>query len=220
MDGRKPRSDARLRNLPPDRKTALVDWIVDEGISYDGAVDRLQEQFGIKTSRGAVSDFYRQECFSLRARRNRSDADRIRELLAEQPDAFGEATRSAIAQQFFELSVAGTASPEDLLMLAQIMGASKRLEIEQEKLRLRQEKAGQDERRLQLEQEKVRLMQVKAAEAVLAKAAEFVDIAKDAGLSTQQKIEAVRRRLFGDEHVEANAQGTTHNAQVPEGGSR
>lgn len=156
MSGRKPRADAKLRNLPPDQKTKLVDWLVDLGMSYDDCVKRIEEEFGIQTSRGAVSDFYAKECWALRFRKARGAADEIKELLNEQPGAFDEATLAAVAQKAFELSIAKDANPKDLVALVKILGGSAKLQLDREKLELEREKLeftrSKDELRKKLEE--------------------------------------------------------------------
>lgn len=146
--GKKPRSDAKLRSLTSEQKTQLTDWLVEENISYDQAVERIAERWDIETSRGAVSKFFQKECFDLRFRKARNDADRIKELLQEEPDAFGEATLAAIAQRAFELSVAMDGDVGDLATLAKIMGDSARLALKQEQLELDKRKVAAMEAKL------------------------------------------------------------------------
>jgi len=197
MDGRKPRADAKLRNLPPDQRTKLTDWLVDGGLSYKEAKDRLAAEFGLNTSVGAIADFYAKECWTLRFRKARGVADEIGGILSETPGAFDEATITAISQRAFELAVAKDGDPKDLIMLMQALGDTKRLAIEQAKLEVSREKNAQAAERIALEGKKVDLMQVKAAEAVLARSSEIVAIASDSGLSSQEKVNRARQLLFG-----------------------
>jgi hypothetical protein len=202
MDGRKPRADAKLRNLPPDQRTKLTEWLVDDGLSYAEAKERLLEDFGIKTSIGAIGNFFALECQELRFRAARRVADRIGEMLEEAPNALDKATIAAAKQRAFDMAVAKEGSVKDLTMIMSTIADAQRLAIEQAKLALAQEKSAQDERRLSVEEQRLEILKVKAAEAVLAKSSEIVAIASDAGLSSQQKVDAARRVLFGDAHVD------------------
>jgi len=136
MSGRKPNSNAKLRNLPPEQKTALTDWLVDEGISYAEAKDRLKEEFGISTSTGALSNFWDKECFTLKFRRARTVAEELVGVMRESDDSFDEATLKAIGQRAFNLAVAQDADVDDLAALTKIMGDSARLKLAQKKLEL------------------------------------------------------------------------------------
>lgn len=136
MSGRKPRADAKLRNLPSDQRTALTDWLVDEGMSYKDAKRRLKDEFGLSTSIGAIGDFWQKECFSLRFSKARSQADELVELMRESDSNFDEVTLHAIGQRAFDLSVSKEANVQDLAALAKIMGDSARLQLQQRKLEL------------------------------------------------------------------------------------
>ncbi|MFA5264504.1 MAG: hypothetical protein WC378_11830 [Opitutaceae bacterium] len=202
MDGRKPRADAKLRNLPPDQRTTLTDWLVDDGLSYAEAKTRLAKELGIKTSIGAIADFWAKECWELRFRKARTVADQIKAVVAEQDPGLDEAALAALSQRVFDMSIAKDGSPKDILLLASVIGDARKLQIEQAKVDLAREKNAQAGERIALETRKVELMQVKAAKEVLARASELTAIASDAGLSSQEKVDAARRILFGDAHVD------------------
>jgi hypothetical protein len=133
---RKPRSDAKLRNLPPEQKTALVDWLVDEGVSYKEAKSRLEERFGVRTSDGALADFWALECYQLRFRKARGFADQIVDTMREGEDAFDEATLKAVGQRAFQLAVAKEADVNDLATLLKIVGDTAKLKLQRDKLEL------------------------------------------------------------------------------------
>jgi len=136
MSGRKPNANAKLRNLPPEQKTALTDWLVDEGMSYEAAKDRIAEEFGVKTSIGAISDFWQKECFSLRFRKARSTAEQIVSVMREDGNDFDEATLTAIGQRAFNLAVAKDADVDDLVSLVKVIGDSKKLQLQSDKLEI------------------------------------------------------------------------------------
>ena len=203
MDGRKPRADAKLRNMPPNQRTALADWLVDGGLSYAEAKVKLASVYRVKTSIGAIANFYATECWNLRFRQAKGEADRVKELIAEEHPDFDKATLAALSQRVFDMSIAKDGSPKDILTLATVIGDSRRLEIEEKKLKLRREKNKQSASRLQLESKKIELMEIKAAKEMLARSTEVTAIASDAGLSSKEKVDRVRRLVFGAAHVKA-----------------
>lgn len=147
MSGRKPNANAKLRNLPPEQKTALTDWLVDEGISYADARERIAEQFGVTTSLGAISDFWQKECFSLRFRKARSVADQIVSVMREGDNGFDEATLNAIGQRAFNLATAQDAEVDDLVQLVKVIGDSKKLQLQVDKLEVEKRKLALLERK-------------------------------------------------------------------------
>jgi hypothetical protein len=179
MPGRKPRADSKLRTLPPDQRTALTDWLVEEGISYAEARERLAARYGVKTSLGAISDYWQTECFSLRYRAARSAADRIVETMREGDGAtaFDEATLHAVGQRAFELAVARDADISGLTTLIKVIGDSAKLQIARE--------------RLEIDKRKVAVLEAKAAQADEAAA-----VTGDAKLTPEEKL-ARHRQIFG-----------------------
>ena len=147
--GRKPRSDAKLRNLPPDQRTALVDWLVDEGISYDVALKRIESEFGVKSSKGALTEFWRRECYGLTFRKARRDSDALQEILRERGgESFDEAAIAAIGQRFYEASVAKDGNVKDLQALAGILGDSAKLGLKKQEVALAERRVAAMEKKL------------------------------------------------------------------------
>jgi len=133
---RKPRADAKLRSLPPERKDTLRQWLVDENISYEEVVKRMGELWNLKSSVGAVSDFFAKECFSLRFREASKLAEDLSATLKESPQVFDEATNKAISQKAFELAVAKDANVGELVQLAKIIGDTARLKLKAQEVEL------------------------------------------------------------------------------------
>lgn len=140
MSGRKPNANAKLRNLPPAQKTKLVNWLVEDRLTYKEALERVEEEFGIKSSTGAMSAFYQAECFALGFRKARSLADELAETMRESPAAFDEATIGAVSQRAFELASSKEANVGELSKLAKIIGDSARLRIQHRQIELDEQK--------------------------------------------------------------------------------
>lgn len=58
---RKPRSDSKLRNLPPDVYAELVRMFVDGGAGYEVVKEWLEKKHGVKVSVGALGDFWQSD---------------------------------------------------------------------------------------------------------------------------------------------------------------
>lgn len=146
----KPRSDSKLRSLPPHYKAELVRWLVEENMAYTAAKEKLWEKFSVRTSEGAISNFYGSECFALRSSEAKAFAEQIEaQLLKDGPEKFDAATLALVKQKAFERAYAKDGSIDELATLAKIIGDSAKAQMQAQKLAL-------DERNFQLETEKFR----------------------------------------------------------------
>jgi len=175
---RKKRSDSKLDSLPPHQKKMLRDWLVDENMKYEVAKERLEQDFNIKTSISALSQFYSTQCFALRYSEASAFAALVeKELLTADP-TFDKVTLSLVKQKAFERAVAKNGNIDELTKLAMIIGDARRIE-------LKQREVGIAERRIALLEEKAK--QADAGKAV----------AEDNDLSAEEKL-ARYRAIFGD----------------------
>jgi hypothetical protein len=53
---------SKLNSLAPEQRAQLVKWLQEEKLTYRAVLDRLQEQFGLKSSMRALSVFWNGEC--------------------------------------------------------------------------------------------------------------------------------------------------------------
>jgi pyruvate/oxaloacetate carboxyltransferase len=155
----------------------LIRWLTEENLPYDEVQERLHEDCGIKTSIGALSQFYATQCFSLRFSQAREIADTVAGEMARSPDKFDEATISLIRQKAFERAAARGGNLDELAILAKILHDSAKLRLKEQDLAL-------TERR-------IKLLEEKAAQADQAKG-----IVGDKELTEQEKA-ARLRSLFG-----------------------
>ena len=145
---RKPRSDAKLKSLPPNQREMLIRWLLDENLSYEKAVKRLEQDFNVRTSLRAISGFYATECFSLRSSEANDFAARVeKELLSSDPN-FDKATLALIKQKTFERAYAKNGNLDELAILSGIIGDSAHLKLKERDIALK-------ERRLALLEKKV-----------------------------------------------------------------
>jgi uncharacterized protein len=132
----KPRSDSKLDNLDEQVAAELRDLFVKQNAGYKTAKKWLKEMHGVSTNDEALGKFYSTHCFALRFRDARSQADELRAVMKESPEAFDEATVTAVSQRAFELAVAKNADTRELTRLAKIIGDSAKLEIKRQELAL------------------------------------------------------------------------------------
>ena len=178
---RKPRSDAKLLNLPEEQQSQLADWMLS-GIPYHTVLKMVDKEFEVKTSMGALSSFWEHIC-SAELIRRRSQAVNLAEEVAIEaelnPGRFDKATIDALQQKAFELAVSPGADPKDVKSLFMLVLKARDQEM--------------DEKQLQFQIDK---FQFDAAKAALQHVATLKSIASDKGMNQTEKVDAVRRQLF------------------------
>jgi len=177
MSGKKPRSDAKLKSLPPHQRDTLIRWLTEENLSYDQARERLYQDFSIKTSTGALSQFYASSCFTLRYSQAREIADTVAESMKASPDQFDQATISLIRQKAFERAVSKDGNLDELTLLAKMLHDSRKLQLK--------------EKDQSLQERRIAILEQKAAQADTA-----TRIVKDAELTEEEKAKRLKS-LFG-----------------------
>jgi hypothetical protein len=128
---RKPRSDAKLKSLPPNQREMLVRWLVDENLSYDQAVERLEKDFNVRTSVGALSAFYATECYSVRSSEAKEFAERVEQELLQGEPNFDLATLALVKKKLFERAYARDGDVDELAVLAKIIGDTAKLRLKE-----------------------------------------------------------------------------------------
>jgi hypothetical protein len=179
----KPRSDAKLLNLPEEQLAQLSDWLLS-GMPYHKAKALVKETFHVETSLAALSNFYETICCSaLIARRQQavSTADEIATAAQTKPGRFDAATIDALKQKAFELSISPMSNPKDVKNLFSLVLKARDQEIDEKQLSLARDK-----------------FQFDAAKAALDKLQDLRDIANNKGLSDEAKLTQARLKLFGE----------------------
>lgn len=186
----KPRSDARLLNLPEEQKVQLAEWLLS-GVPYHQAALLVKEQFGVSVRPGAFTDFWRDVCLPMLSERRRQYSQSARARSAEaqaDPEQFQAATIDAIKEKAFQLATSANASPKDVralfVLLQKETDRQQRAEKEAAERKLK-------DRQLTLEERRVTLLEKKAA---LADEAEAVTGSET--LTDEQKL-ARYRQIFG-----------------------
>lgn len=144
MSETKERSDsiaARLSRIDlGDGVTAfdqVRDWLSLESMHYETAIEKIAEEYGLSTSKGALVKFYQKHCTGFKNKRAREHAAEVRALLEAQPDInFTELTLKQIEQRAFEEAFAKDADIDGLGKLSKILEGSARLQLQQRRLEL------------------------------------------------------------------------------------
>ena len=206
---RKVRSDSVLGSLPEETQQLVYETC--SSMHIGAAVSWLAQAeekggMGIKTSASALSVWLAGKRTEMLVRRLRQGRERLDAVDAELKGADGSKYDPVTAEAFKEYSLNLLATQQvdgkQAAALQKAFLASQQLQLEREKLELEKLRMERDAQRIEIELKKIDLMQVKAAKEVLARAKDFVDIASDAGLSSQDKVDRARRILFGDAHVD------------------
>ncbi|MGE9271133.1 MAG: hypothetical protein ACQKBU_10055 [Verrucomicrobiales bacterium] len=175
--GRKIRGDSVLDNLPLEQFTALRDWFALENLTYEKAKERLAEEFGVETSPASLMAFYRRHCVGFKHRKARDFAAEVGKVFRESENNFDDATINLIEQRAFEQAAANEADIDDLVALAKILGDTRKLALQREKL--------------EIEKRRVTLLEQKAAK--LDKVQEDLDA--DDGLTAEERLAKIREGL-------------------------
>jgi len=179
---KKPRSDSKLLNLPEEQQAQLVEWLLS-GLPYHKAKELIFKEWGIITSFAALSAFWTDVCTpALLARRQQavSTADSVAADAAKMPGNFDAATIDAIKQKALELAISPQAHPRDIKSLFMLITKNRDQDLKADQLRLDRERFEFD-----------------AAKAALAALPDLRAIAADKSLNENDRIDSIRRRLFG-----------------------
>ncbi len=178
----KPRSDAKLLNLPEEKQAQLVDWLLG-GTPYHEARALVQKEFGVSVSLASLSHFYQAVCTPHLIRRRAQAvgmAAEVARAAESSPAQFDAATVDAIRQKAFELAISPMSQPKDVKALFMLLQKSRDQELKAETLKLDREKFEFD-----------------AAKSALEALPALQQIARTPGLDEREKIDRVRRQLFG-----------------------
>jgi hypothetical protein len=138
----KPRSDAKLLNLPEEQQARLADWLLS-GMSYHDAREMVIKEFGVTVSLDAYRGFWQAVCGpALIAKRRRAvnTANEVAQEAEKNPGRFDQATIDALKQKAFELSISPGANPKDVKSLFSLVLKAKDQEHDEAQLKLDREK--------------------------------------------------------------------------------
>lgn len=125
---RKPRADAVLRNLPEVVHADLVRVLVVEGMSLVDAKDWLWTEHKVKTSTGALSEFWRTDCVRIKYLNARNVAESVTRDLRASGTEFAASAIDALSQRVFELAIAPGVDADEVATLVRAITAHRRVE--------------------------------------------------------------------------------------------
>ena len=136
----KPKSNSKLMQLPPHQREQLIHWLVEENLSYEKAAERVETDFGVRTSESALTRFYRSQCFALRSSEAKACAELISQEVQKINPNFDEATMALVRQKAFEQAYARNGDIKELALLARIIGDRRKQKLKEKELDLKREK--------------------------------------------------------------------------------
>jgi hypothetical protein len=210
---RKPRSDGKLKTLPPEVRARIAAW--GAAGSLEALRSRCASELSLSVSLAALSGF-------LRWQRQQDAAEKRKETLAQLFQR-ADANAQAVAKLLKETGATADqlAAAEMLVFQMQATQAGEAttpenlaLSMELEKLRIARDtartkaetdkaKIRQKDEDLRQAQERLELLQFDASRAALAELKNLKTIAADRTLSEPEKVAAVRLKLFGTPKTEA-----------------
>lgn len=167
---KKPRADSALKTLPPDRQTAVAEYLRDHTLAETRAWLAAD---GLKTSITALSEFLSWFTLQAQLQANASTIDTVMtELAAKNPDWTPEQIQTA-GQSFFTALALQQQDPKGWHLTQQIA--------------LKREQLSLDKNKFEFD----------ATRAAMAKLPELKAIATNKALSDDEKLEQARLALFG-----------------------
>ncbi len=176
-------SNKKLNALDDDQKRELIEWLLSPQMPYRLIQKQVAEEFGIECSFSALSKFYQEFAAPIYLRKRHELlglADEIAKDVAANPGRFDAATIDALKRKALEMAVSPATNPADVKAIFSLVLKSRAQDTDQEKLALDKDKFQND-----------------FATAAMKHVAEIKAISADRGLSSDEKILAVRRKLFG-----------------------
>lgn len=205
----KPRSDSKLLNLAPGEQDRIYLWLtegVDGDTSYATVREQIELDFGIKTSVGALNQFYHRVVAPRRLHAAALAAEQIAGMAQmETGDGTGEiledGTVMILRQKAFEVLANPQADPKEVAILAGLMVEAQKVALKRRELdakgKFTEARLDQGERRLALDNKKFMretcALYLKWHDDQRAK-----EIAASSGTNSE-KIERLGQTMFGED---------------------
>lgn len=181
---KKPRNDSPLDRLPENQLLALEEWLFEEQLTYDQALERLHLDFNVRSSRSALGRFYK------RVNKQRvlegigastNTAAQVEEKFKQNPADMYAALLKRVGQIAFDQSIElKEHDPEVIYNFTKLLIAGRKEELRAQAIALQRDRFEFD-----------------AAKACLKKLPELRAIAQDNKLDQDAKLKQIRLKLFG-----------------------
>lgn len=188
---RKTRSDSIVDGLPENQRSAIERWLCEENLSLDLVKQRIWDDFNVRVSRSALSEFYGR-CSRARMLRKISESSAAAKSVTDQfrsnPDTSFEALLGLVGQAAFELKMSGKQLDLGTLKdLAEIMALGLKVKTDTKKIQQKDEQLALQRQKLEMDVTKLARREAAAIKA----------ISSNSKLTESEKLDAIRKKLFG-----------------------
>jgi hypothetical protein len=141
----KPRSDAKLLNLPPEAQDRIYTWLT-EGVGekcdkgYKAVVRQIWLDLNIRTSEAALSTFWRKVVSPRLLRRSAEWAQDLNHAAEGLGLKFEGAALAACQQQAFELMATPGTNPKTVISFFKALLSAQKLSLQRESLAFERDK--------------------------------------------------------------------------------
>lgn len=180
----KPKSNSIIDGLPAQQRQQVEAWLFDENISYKDAASRLWNDFGVKVSEAALSNWYsgraQERMLDRIAASQRLKNEVVQQFERNQADSY-KALLNLVGQIAFEKAMtSGELDADTIFNFTKLVMDGQKQAMQAADLQLRRDRFEFD-----------------AAKAALACLPQLRKIAADTGASEQDKLQQARLALFG-----------------------
>jgi hypothetical protein len=188
---RKTRSDSVLDGLPENQRALIERWLCEDNLGLDAVKQKCHDDLNLKVSRSALSEFF-QRCSRRRMLDRIAESSAAAKSVTEQfrsnPDSSFEALLGLIGQAAFEKKMNG----EDLDLgtlkdLTEIMAIGLKVKTDTKKIAQKDEQLALQRQKLEMDVSKLAMRE----------AASIKTISSASKLTQSEKLDAIRKKLFG-----------------------
>jgi hypothetical protein len=184
--------------LPAASRETLFKWLTDDHLSCFEGADKVREQWGLEVSPVSLSQWLVRQCFAQDVRASALLASDLQADLESLPLDLDVDLISRASQAKFEVEIAQRGDIKDHIALRRLRQTDRAHALAERALRLRASEARRTSahRKIKLKLERQKF-EFDAAQAALDHLESLRAIAADRSLPSQQKLDAIRGRLFG-----------------------
>ena len=194
---------AALTTLTADQKDAITAWLEVQGLSVREASARLLPEYGIVANAEALAHWWLGRQFAQNVRASSQMATDLQNELESLPVTFDPGLLSRTSQAKFEAEITREIDFREHVALRRLQQTDRSQALAERSLKLRRAEARRhavhSEQQLKLARDK---FEFQAAEVALEHAEALRTIASDRSLPREEKLTAIRHRLFGAENDE------------------
>ena len=139
----KPRSDAKLLNLPPEDIEKLRDALFG-GMKYADACEFAAKEFGVRVSRMTFCEFWKKECFPIVLARRANAVQESAEYAGEvqkTPASFDHITQDALQQRSYKIALNPDLPAAEVRALRGILLQERTVAVNERRVKLEEQRA-------------------------------------------------------------------------------